>query len=88
MNQFEIEYPVVYNDYIANRCVYGASFVRELLGINNYNDIYKKDITYPMSSRKIEGFQKIAEEKKYYQENPVKFIKDFLIFNYLIRRHI
>lgn len=77
MNQFKIEYPVVYNDYIANRCVYGASFVRELLGINNYNDIYKKDITYPMSSRKIEGFQKIAEEKKYYQENPVKFIKDF-----------
>ena len=77
MKQLGIEYPVVYDEDIANRCVYGASFVRDLLGINNYNDIYKKDIIYPMSSRKIEGFQKIAEEKKYYQENPVKFIKDF-----------
>lgn len=27
MEQFK--YPVVYNDEIANRCIYGASFVRE-----------------------------------------------------------
>lgn len=75
MEQFK--YPVVYNDEIANRCIYGASFVRELLGIENHTKIYHKDIIYPMSSRKVEGFQRIAEEKNYYQENPVKFIKDF-----------
>lgn len=77
MNQPQIEYPVIYNEEIANRCVYGASFVRDLLGISGYKDFYKKDIVYPMSSRKIEGFLKLAENKKYYQENPVKFIKDF-----------
>ena len=80
MEQFK--YPVVYNDEIANRCIYGASFVRELLGIENHTKIYHKDIIYPMSSRKVEGFQRIAEEKNYYQENPVKFIKDF--FNILL----
>ena len=38
MEQFK--YPVVYNDEIANRCIYGASFVRELLGIENHTKIY------------------------------------------------
>lgn len=72
-----LKYPVVYNNDLANRCVYGASFVREVLGINNYNNIYERKHDYPMSSRKLEGLQKISEEKNYYQENPVKFYKDF-----------
>lgn len=68
MEQFK--YPVVYNDEIANRCIYGASFVRELLGIENHTKIYHKDIIYPMSSRKVEGFPKDCRRKKLLSRKP------------------
>lgn len=32
---------------------------------------------YPLSSRKLEDFMKIANLQKYYQCNPVRFINDF-----------
>lgn len=39
--------------------------------------IFVKPGVYPMSSRKLEGFIKIANLQKYYQCNPVRFINDF-----------
>lgn len=39
--------------------------------------IFVKPGIYPMSSRKLEGFIKIANLQKYYQCNPVRFINDF-----------
>lgn len=41
------------------------------------NKIFVKPGVYPLSSRKLEGFMKIANLQKYYQCNPVKFINDF-----------
>lgn len=73
-----INYSIAYDEQIANSCIYGASFVRELLGIENkYNEIYRKPVDYPMSTKKVEAFQRISEERRYYQENPVQFLKDF-----------
>ena len=39
--------------------------------------IFVKPGIYAMSSRKLEGFIKIANLQKYYQCNPVRFINDF-----------
>lgn len=39
--------------------------------------IYLKPGSYAMSSRKLESLIKIAELQRYYQCNPVRFIKDF-----------
>lgn len=41
------------------------------------NKIFVKPGVYPLSSRKLEGFIKIANLQKFYQCNPVKFINDF-----------
>lgn len=41
------------------------------------NKIFVKPGVYPLSSRKLDGFIKIANLQKYYQCNPVKFINDF-----------
>ena len=41
------------------------------------NKILVKPGVYPLSSRKLEGFMKIANLQKYYQCNPVRFINDF-----------
>jgi hypothetical protein len=39
--------------------------------------IFVKDGVYALSSKKIESLLRIAEMQKYYQCNPVRFIKDF-----------
>ena len=69
MEQFK--YPVVYNDEIANRCIYGASFVRELLGIENHTKIYHKDIIYPMSSERWKVFKGLPKKKIIIKKTPL-----------------
>lgn len=67
-----------YDEDIANQCVYGGDFVREILFNEfNYSSIYHYDKDINMSSRKLEGYLRIAKYRSYYQQNPVKFIKDF-----------
>ncbi len=39
--------------------------------------LYIKPQEYSMSTRKLDAFKEIAKMQKYYQCNPVKFIKDF-----------
>lgn len=71
-------YRVCYNDAIANQCIYGSDFVREILGIeNHYNNVYVPHRDYPISNKKLEGFIRLNEERDYYQQNPVKFYEDF-----------
>ena len=71
-------YKVVYSDEIANKCIYGGDFVKEILGIENgYNDVYVPHRDYPISNKKLEGFIRLNEERDYYQKNPVKFYEDF-----------
>lgn len=62
---------------IVNSCEYGESFVYQMLFDLNYTDIYLPEINRPMSSRKLEQFNNIANIRLYYQKNPVKFIEDF-----------
>ena len=47
------------------------------------NKIFVKPGVYPLSSRKLEGFMKIANLQKYYQCNPVRFINDFFNIEFL-----
>lgn len=49
------------------------------LSLNCYqrNTIYIKENFDHLSERKIRGYKKIAELQKYYQCNPVRFIRDF-----------
>lgn len=69
---------IYYNDQIAGMCIYGRDFVRDLLGIeNDYHDIFVKRQTYPISNKKLEGFQRLNEERLFYQQNPVRFVEDF-----------
>lgn len=69
---------VYYNDQIAGMCIYGRDFVRDLLGIENgYSDIFVKRQVYPISNKKLEGFQRLNEERLFYQQNPVRFVEDF-----------
>lgn len=73
-----VKYNVCYNEDIAKFCKYGESFVKEILVDGyGYADIFQKYREYPLSSKKIEGFQKLSEERKFYQKNPVRFIEDF-----------
>lgn len=69
--------PVIYNDKVAKKCKYGSDFIKDILGTYNYGNLYIPKPVTNMSQRKLEGFQKIAEERAYYQQNPVRFIKDF-----------
>lgn len=68
---------VIYDENIAQSCFYGADFVKELLCIEGHNNIYVPHIDYPFSKRKLEGYQQLAKYRAFYQQNPVKFIKDF-----------
>lgn len=71
------DYNAIYNEEVASKCVYGKSFVWEVLNGYNYDNIFIKSIDRPMSHKKIEGFKKLAENRLYYQKNPVQFLKDF-----------
>lgn len=54
--------------------------IQELTNLNfceQGNKIFVKPGVYPLSSRKLDGFIKIANLQKYYQCNPVRFINDF-----------
>ena len=54
--------------------------IQELPNLNfceQGNKIFVKPGVYSLSSRKLDGFIKIANLQKYYQCNPVKFINDF-----------
>lgn len=68
---------VIYDENIAQSCFYGADFVKELLCIEGHNNIYVPHIDYPFSKRKLEGYQQLAKYRAFYQQNPVRFIKDF-----------
>lgn len=65
---------VIYNEEIASLCVYGSDFVKEILGIEK---VYSPTPKTSISSRKLEGYKKLAKYRSYYQENPVSFIRDF-----------
>ena len=67
----------LYNEEVAETCVYGADFVKSLIWTPEHNNIYAPSIDYPISHRKIEGYERIAKYRNYYQQNPVRFIKDF-----------
>lgn len=68
---------VLYNEEVASRCVYGADFVKDILSGQLYNNIFIPEQEFVISTRKLEGFKKLARYRNYYQQNPVKFIKDF-----------
>lgn len=71
-------YTVYYNDELANKCIYGSDFVKDILGVQNgYHDIYMRKQEYPISNKKLEGFIRLDEERDYYQQNPIKFYEDF-----------
>ena len=68
------DFRICYDKDLAENCIYGSDFVREILGID---DIYTRKMNYPISNKKLEGFQRLNEERDYYQQNPVKFFEDF-----------
>ncbi len=71
-------YKVCYDSYLADKCIYGSDFVREILGVENqYNNIYVPHRDYSISNKKLEGFIRLNEERDYYQQNPIKFFEDF-----------
>lgn len=71
-------YKVCYSKEIADQCIYGSDFVRDILGIqNHHDDIFVPHRDYPISNKKLEGFLRLSEERDYYQKNPVKFYEDF-----------
>ena len=73
-----MEYKACYEPTLAEKCVYGSDFVREILGVENgYSNIFLKPREYPISNKKLEGFIRLNEERNYYQQNPVKFFEDF-----------
>ena len=73
-----IDNVILYNEEIAQQCIYGSDFVKEILGIeNNYYNVYSSPYKTNISSRKLEGYIRLAKTRKYYQQNPVQFIKDF-----------
>lgn len=68
---------ILYNEELAEQCIYGADFVKDLLCIDGHTNIYVPEKNYPMSYKRIEGFKRICKYRNYYQQNPVRFIKDF-----------
>lgn len=74
----EILNPNIYNDEIAQRCVYGAEFVRKLLGVElGWEKIYERPPALLMTHKQLEGFIKLQQQRDYYQQNPTKFVEDF-----------
>ena len=71
-----MDFNTVLND-VADSCIYGQSFVYDILSGYDYNSIYFPQIDRPISDRKLEGFKRLAMARMYYQKNPVKFIEDF-----------
>lgn len=70
--------PLIYNQEIADHCVYGAEFVRKLLCIEfGLDQIYEAPPALLMTHKQIEGFVQLAKFRNYYQQNPVKFVEDF-----------
>lgn len=67
----------VFDESVARECIYGADFVKEILTSGGINNIYIPDKYYSISNKKLEGMKRLAEYRDYYQENPVRFIKDF-----------
>lgn len=76
MNQIQ-QFDYIYDKRVANECVYGADFVLDILKTNGYKNIYVPEVYYPVSNKKVEGMKRLCEYREYYQENPVRFIKDF-----------
>lgn len=70
-------YNVCYDKDLAESCIYGSDFVKEILGLNNHNEVFVHHRDYPISNKKLEGFIRLNEERDYYQQNPVKFFQDF-----------
>ena len=68
---------ILFDENIAQSCKYGADFVKELLCVDGHKNIYVPNIEYPFSQRKLEGYKRLAKYRAYYQQNPVRFIKDF-----------
>lgn len=68
---------ILYDEQIAQSCIYGAEFVKELLFTNEHQNIYIPEKHFTISSRKVEGFVRLAKYRAYYQQNPVRFIRDF-----------
>ena len=68
---------VVYNEDIAQSCVYGPELVKDLLCIDGHSNIYTPEQYVSMSNKKLEGLKRIALYRSYYQRNPVFFIRDF-----------
>lgn len=56
----EILNPNIYNNEIAQRCVYGAEFVRKLLGVElGWEKIYERPPALLMTHKQLEGFIKL-----------------------------
>lgn len=68
---------VLYNEDIAQSCIYGAEFVKDLLCIDGHTNIYTTEEYVNMSQKKLEGLKRLGKYRSYYQRNPVKFIRDF-----------
>ena len=73
MKQFDY----IFDERIANECVYGPDFVKDILSAGGISNIYVPEEYYPISSKKLDGMKRLSEERQYYQENPVRFFKDF-----------
>lgn len=70
--------PNIYNQDVAERCVYGAEFVRQILGVDmDHGLIYERPSALLMTHKQLEGFIQLAKYRDYYQQNPVKFVEDF-----------
>lgn len=72
-----VDYTIVYNNDVASKCRYGESFVWEVLHGYNYDNIFTRELQRSISLKKLEGYKKLAENRLYYQKNPVLFIRDF-----------
>ena len=68
---------VIYNQEVAEKCKYGPEFVKELLFTDGHHGIFVPTAEYAQSTRRIEGLERIKKCRAYYQQNPVRFIKDF-----------
>lgn len=67
-------YRACYDEALAEQCIYGSDFVRDILGVDS---VFVRKMDYPISNKKLEGFIRLNEERDYYQQNPVKFFEDF-----------
>lgn len=71
------QYDFIFDKRIADECVYGADFVLDILRLNDYSNIYVPKQYFPISNKRIEGMKRLCGDREFYQENPVRFVKDF-----------